>query len=42
MNVRACRLHTRMDLHLASVDRFAYPGNPGETQLIWRRELPCA
>lgn len=40
VNVRACRFYEGSGFSLASIDRFAYPGNPGETQLIWRRELP--
>jgi hypothetical protein len=28
-----------MGCSLGAIDRFAYPGLPGETQLLWRRAL---
>ena len=39
INVGACRLYRKMGCTLASVDRFAYPDLPHETQLIWAKDL---
>lgn len=39
INVPACRFYAGMGCSLAAIDRHAYAENPGEAQLIWRREL---
>ena len=39
VNVAACRLYARQGCMLASVDRFAYPGLPGEIRLLWRTDV---
>ena len=39
INVAACRFYARAGYTLQSVDRFAYPELPQETQLIWRKQL---
>ena len=39
INVPACRLYARHGFVLGTVNKFAYPELPSETQLIWYREL---
>ena len=39
-NVAACRFYERMGCTLRGIHRFAYPGLPNETQLLWYKDLP--
>ncbi len=39
INVPACRFYARMGCRLASINRFAYPQLPDETQLVWVKGL---
>lgn len=39
INVSACRFYARHGCVLGSVDQFAYPAQPDEAQLCWRKEL---
>jgi ribosomal protein S18 acetylase RimI-like enzyme len=39
INVPACHFYEEMGCELGAIDRFAYPGLPDETQLIWYKEL---
>lgn len=39
VNVPACRFYTRRGCVLGAVDRSAYPGLPGEIQLMWYKDL---
>jgi GNAT superfamily N-acetyltransferase len=39
INVPACRFYARQGCFLGSVDQFAYPGFPDETQLLWYKDL---
>lgn len=39
INVPACRFYTRMGCELGAIDRFAYPGLPGEARLLWYLDL---
>jgi GNAT superfamily N-acetyltransferase len=39
VNVSACRFYRRHGCTLGGIDRFAYPTLPGETRLVWYREL---
>jgi GNAT superfamily N-acetyltransferase len=39
INVPACRFYVRMGCQLASINRLAYPGLPGEVQFLWSRDL---
>jgi ribosomal protein S18 acetylase RimI-like enzyme len=39
INVPACRFYERHGFVLRSVNRDAYPGLPGEAQLLWYKEL---
>ncbi len=39
VNVPACRFYMRQGCVLGAVNRFAYPGLPGEIQLLWYKEL---
>ena len=39
VNVAACRFYARQGCVLASVTRFAYPDLPGETRLLWGKDL---
>jgi GNAT superfamily N-acetyltransferase len=39
INTAACRFYQKMGCTLGGVDRFAYPGLPGEVQLLWWKEL---
>jgi ribosomal protein S18 acetylase RimI-like enzyme len=38
-NVPACRFYARQGCTLGAIHRFAYPGLPHETQLLWFRDL---
>lgn len=40
VNVPACRFYARQGYVLGAIHRFAYPGLPGEAQLLWYRDLP--
>lgn len=40
VNVPACRFYARRGCTLSGVHRGAYAEHPGETQLLWRKELP--
>jgi hypothetical protein len=39
VNVAACRFYQKMGCKLCRVDRFAYPQQPEEVQLIWQKVL---
>ena len=39
INVAACRFYEQHGFVLRTVDRFAYPGLPGEIQLLWYKDL---
>lgn len=39
INVAACRFYARLGFRLARVTRGAYDDLPGETQLLWEKEL---
>lgn len=39
VNVAACRFYQKMGCTLGGIDRFAYPGPPGEVQLLWWKAL---
>jgi len=39
VNVPACRFYAKQGCLLGSVDQFAYPGFPDETQLLWYKDL---
>jgi ribosomal protein S18 acetylase RimI-like enzyme len=39
VNVAACRFYRRMGCTLGAIDRFAYPGLPGEVRLLWWKAL---
>lgn len=39
VNTAACHFYQRMGCTLGAIDRFAYPGLPGEAQLLWWRAL---
>jgi GNAT superfamily N-acetyltransferase len=39
VNVPACRFYARQGCVLGGVNRFAYPGQPGEIQLLWYKDL---
>ena len=39
VNVPACRFYRKMGCTLGAVDRFAYPGEPAEVQLLWQKTL---
>jgi GNAT superfamily N-acetyltransferase len=39
INVPACRFYARMGCKLGSINRFAYPDLPDETQLVWVKQL---
>ena len=39
VNTAACRFYQKMGCTLGAIDRFAYPGLPGEVQLMWWRAL---
>jgi GNAT superfamily N-acetyltransferase len=40
VNTAACRFYQKMGCTLGAIDRFAYPGLPGEVQLLWWKALP--
>jgi GNAT superfamily N-acetyltransferase len=42
VNVPACRFYARQGCVLTSADPSAYPGLPGETQLLWYKDLSTA
>lgn len=39
VNTAACRFYRTMGCTLGAIDRFAYPGLPGEVQLLWWKAL---
>jgi GNAT superfamily N-acetyltransferase len=39
INVPACRFYAKQGCILGSIDTFAYPGFPDETQLLWYKDL---
>ena len=39
VNVPACRFYPKMGCTLGAIDPFAYPGQPGEVQLLWWKAL---
>jgi GNAT superfamily N-acetyltransferase len=39
VNTAACRFYQKMGCTLGGIDRFAYPGLPGEVQLLWWKSL---
>jgi GNAT superfamily N-acetyltransferase len=39
INVPACHFYARMGCTLGSINRFAYPDLPDETQLVWVKKL---
>ena len=39
INVPACKFYARQGCVLAAVNRFAYPELPGESQLLWHKDL---
>jgi ribosomal protein S18 acetylase RimI-like enzyme len=39
VNTAACRFYQQMGCTLGGIDRFAYPGLPGEVQLLWWKAL---
>jgi GNAT superfamily N-acetyltransferase len=39
VNTAACRFYRKMGCGLGAIDRFAYPGLPGEVQLLWWKAL---
>ncbi len=39
INVLACRFYQKMGCALGAIDRFAYPGLPGEVRLLWWKAL---
>jgi GNAT superfamily N-acetyltransferase len=39
VNVPACRFYRRMGCILGAIDRFAYPDQPAEVQLLWWKAL---
>ncbi len=39
INVPACRFYARQGCVLGAIHRFAYPGLPGEVQLLWYKDL---
>ena len=39
VNAPACRFYQKMGCTLGAIDRFAYPGLPGEVQLLWWKAL---
>lgn len=42
VNVTACRFYARQGCVLTMVDPSAYPGLPGEVQLLWYKDLSPA
>lgn len=39
VNIAACRFYQKMGCTLGGIDRFAYPGLPGEVRLLWWKAL---
>jgi GNAT superfamily N-acetyltransferase len=39
INAAACHFYQKMGCTLGAIDRFAYPGLPGEVQLLWWKAL---
>jgi ribosomal protein S18 acetylase RimI-like enzyme len=39
VNASACHFYQKMGCTLGAIDRFAYPGLPGEVQLLWWKAL---
>ena len=39
VNAAACHFYQKMGCTLGAIDRFAYPGLPGEVQLLWWKSL---
>lgn len=39
INVPACRFYHKMGCTVGAIDRFAYPGQPAEVQLLWWKAL---
>jgi GNAT superfamily N-acetyltransferase len=39
VNLPACNFYARQGCRLGAINRFAYPQLPGETQLLWYKEL---
>jgi ribosomal protein S18 acetylase RimI-like enzyme len=39
VNAAACHFYQKMGCTLRAIDRFAYPGLPGEVQLLWWKPL---
>jgi hypothetical protein len=39
VNAPACRFYQKMGCTVGAIDRFAYPGLPGEVQLLWWKAL---
>jgi len=39
VNVPACRFYHKMGCTLGAIDRYAYPGQPAEVQLLWWKAL---
>lgn len=39
INLPACRFYQKMGCTLGAIDRFAYPGQPDEVQLLWWKAL---
>ncbi len=39
INVPACRFYQKMGCTLGAIDRFGYPGQPGEVRLVWWKAL---
>jgi len=39
INMPACRFYRKMGCTLGAIDRFAYPGQPAEVQLLWWKAL---
>jgi GNAT superfamily N-acetyltransferase len=39
VNAAACHFYRKMGCTLGAIDRFAYPGLPGEAQLLWWQAL---
>lgn len=42
VNAAACHFYQQMGCTLGAIDRFAYPGLPGEVQLVWWKALTPA
>lgn len=42
VNAAACRFYAAMGCELRRIDRHAYPGLPGEIQMLWYRDLSRA